>query len=179
MSWEPQLDRERAQEVVGWLSKRPVVYDASESELPSHARLGVSDIRKFLHVEMQRGGIAHELGDCLRAMREACVAFAAIPHDDDDPQGVEQALTTLREAFGRSIAVVAVRHGISAAAGRALEPGEAGQLVGMGGLYQPPQPMPLTGTGAVDRQRGSWTLRTARRPRRWSCSSPQTTLRAG
>src|SRR5690349_20500311 len=69
-SWEPpQLDRQRAEEVVDWLSRRPVVYDPSESVLPAQARLAVSDIRRFLRVEMQKGGITNELGDCLRAMR--------------------------------------------------------------------------------------------------------------
>jgi hypothetical protein len=112
-SWEPpQLDRERARDVIGWLSHRPVIYDPAESELTDQARLGVFDIRKYLKVELAKGGIAHELGDCLRAMHEACETFAADPYDEDDPESVGRALGKLREEFGWNVAVIAVRHGI-------------------------------------------------------------------
>jgi hypothetical protein len=111
--WEPpQLDRERARDVIGWLSKRPVVYDPSEGGHSDHAILGVSAIRKALKVELQKGGIANELGDCLRAMHEACETFAADPYDADDPESVGRALGKLREEFGWNVAVIAVRHGI-------------------------------------------------------------------
>ena len=112
-SWEsPQLDRERARDVIGWLSNRPVVYDPSESELPDQARLEVSDLRKHLKVELEKGGIANELSDCLRAMRAACEAFAAHPYDEDDPESVGRALGKLRHEFGWNAAVIAIRHGI-------------------------------------------------------------------
>jgi hypothetical protein len=111
-SWEPpQLDRERAQEVIGWLSGRPVVYDPSESELPEQAVLGVSGLRKHLNVELSTRGIANELGDCLRAMREACEVFADA-YDKEDPESLGEPLGKLREEFGWNVAVIAVRHGI-------------------------------------------------------------------
>jgi hypothetical protein len=112
-SWEPpQLDRERARELIGWLSNRPVIYDPSESELPDQAVLEVSDVRKRLKGELAKGGIANELGDRLRAMREVCEAFAAASYDEDDQESVGKALAKLREAFGWNVAVIAVRHGI-------------------------------------------------------------------
>ena len=84
----------------------------SESELPTQAILGVSDIRRYLKVELEKGRIANELRDCLRAMHEACEAFAVAPYDEDYSESIGHALGKLRNAFGWNVAVLAVRHGI-------------------------------------------------------------------
>ena len=129
VQWKPPvLDRDVARRVIVFLEDRRVLYDPYEVETPELCVKSVLEIRAFLTEVLGQGGIAAQLADSLRAMREACRTFlGSIPLGEDDEWAVDthdvlfggvtswrfnQALGVLRNGFGTHIAQIAVKYGI-------------------------------------------------------------------
>ncbi|WP_288427327.1 DUF6650 family protein [uncultured Spirosoma sp.] len=125
ISWNPpKLERQIAEKVIVYLEDKRILYNPYELEVPKHCIESISQIRVFLTEQLYDVERGSELGNILRAMRDACRKLldmltmndVHITNAYDIGLGTQMVFYSgvgeLRGVFGILIAKLLVMHGI-------------------------------------------------------------------
>lgn len=125
LSWEPpKPDSQVVRQLFLFLEDRRVLYEPAQVEMPEHCVQSVLQIRQHLTAVLNDGGISTELEDVLRGLRGACRDFLGQTNYMHERPGMRegfgglhdwmfnQALGTLRSAFGLQIARLAITYDV-------------------------------------------------------------------
>jgi hypothetical protein len=123
VQWTPPvLECNTAEKLMSFLAQKRVFYNALDDERAAACWHSVNDIRRELTTYSQTHGPKTELGKLLRGMNRDCRTFVDTMEQhrqlDRDGEYVisrsikEQAILTLRHAFGRHIARLSLKYGV-------------------------------------------------------------------